>query len=220
MGKVSLRRVGRLAGWGALAAFGVLVMRTMARGLMSAYDSSDFPDALAVKLDALPVIFPLHMVTGALALPLVALAAGLGEWEPQRRWHRRLARLAALDVLVAGVTAWPVALVDPVTTGSALGFSAQAAVWLGLLALGIVRIRSGDVSGHRAAMLAMAATASGAMFFRVYLGLWAGFGNGRHYRLFYACDAWVAWALPLAVTLWWLRADMFRLKPRAELAKG
>ena len=47
-------------------------------------------------------------------------------------------------------------------------------------------------------MLLMAATTPGAIFFRIYLALWAIFGNFRHYEAFYAIDAWIAWTLPLA----------------------
>jgi hypothetical protein len=46
-------------------------------------------------------------------------------------------------------------------------------------------------------MLLMAATTSGAIFFRVFLGLWAKFGTMQHFEIFYALDAWVAWLLPL-----------------------
>ena len=46
-------------------------------------------------------------------------------------------------------------------------------------------------------MLLMAATTTGAIFFRIFLALWAMFGNFRHYEAFYAFDAWIAWTLPL-----------------------
>ena len=47
-------------------------------------------------------------------------------------------------------------------------------------------------------MLLMAATTTGAVFFRVYLALFAILGHPRHYEAFYAADAWLAWTLPLA----------------------
>ena len=46
-------------------------------------------------------------------------------------------------------------------------------------------------------MVMLAATTSGAIFFRIYLALWAIFAQGKHFELFYACDAWIAWLLPL-----------------------
>ncbi|MFM5884359.1 MAG: DUF2306 domain-containing protein [Novosphingobium sp.] len=162
----------------------------------------DFPEELAVKAELLPLIFDIHMISGGLALILVPLAIGLSR---HPRWHRPLARIAALDVLTAGVTAFPVALTAPVTIGSALGFCAQGLTWLVLLGLAIRAIRRGDAARHRAFMLLMAAATSGAVFFRIYLALWAIFAQGRGYALFYALDAWIAWLLPLILVSWLLK---------------
>jgi Predicted membrane protein (DUF2306) len=187
----------------------VLVMRTMVQGIISAINPGDFPEDLAVKLELLPVTFPLHMVSGALALLLGPAAWGLGELARRRggNWraaHRWLGRLAAFDVLVAGLTAFPVSLVAPVTLVSAAGFCAQGAVWLGLLGAGLWHIAQGRVAAHRACMIAMIAVTSGAIFFRVYLAFWAILAQGRFFVVFYACDAWAGWLLPLAFATWWL----------------
>ena len=144
------------------------------------------------------------MVSGGLALLLVPLAIALRH---HPRWHRLAGRIAAVDVAVAGITALPVALVVPVTMGSALGFTAQGCVWLALLALGIWHIRNGRIAAHRAMMVTLAATTSGAIFFRIYLALWAIFAHGRHFDLFYACDAWIAWALPLGISARFMRQN-------------
>lgn len=161
---------------------------------MQTFDQDDFPEDLLIKVELLPVIFPLHMFTGALALLLIPLVLLARRWP---RWHRIAGRIAAVDILIAGVTAYPVALVAPVTWWSAAGFTAQATVWLGLLALGIWNIRHGRIAAHRACMIMMAATATGAIFFRVYLASWVVFAQGRHFNVFYAVDAWIAWLLPL-----------------------
>jgi uncharacterized membrane protein YozB (DUF420 family) len=137
------------------------------------------------------------MITGALALILVPLALVLRR---RPRWHRPVGRIAAADVLVSGLTAYPVAWMAPVTAWSAAGFSAQATTWLVLLALGIVNIRRRRIAAHRNCMLLMLATTSGAVFFRIYLALWAMYGPSRSFELFYACDAWIAWLLPLGLT--------------------
>lgn len=180
-----------------LAAIAAFVIATAYKALLAPWQIDDFPEELAVKAELLPVTFALHMVSGGLALVLVPLAILLRR---QPGWHRRVARIAALDVAVAGVTAFPVALVAPVTRWSAWGFTAQGAVWLALLGLGLWHIRAGRAEQHRACMLLMAATMTGAIFFRVYLALWAIFAQGRHYELFYAIDAWVAWSVPLGLT--------------------
>lgn len=180
----------------------LLVIYTAAKALYSPWLVDDFPEELAIKAELMPAIFPLHMVSGALALILVPVALLLRR---RPRWHRPAGRIAASIVAVAGLTAFPVALIEPVTLGSALGFATQGAVWLVLLGLGLWNIRQGRVAAHRTCMLLMAATTSGAVFFRVYLALFAMGGSYRHYELFYACDAWFAWGLPLIATALWLK---------------
>ena len=179
----------------ALTAIGLFVIRTAALALYSPWQVDDFPEALAVKVELLPWLFPLHMIAGGLVLLLIPATLLVRR---HARWHRPLGRVTALVVVVAGVTAFPVALIAPVTPVSAWGFAAQGAVWLALLAIGLRNIRLRRTRAHRAAMLLMAATMTGAVFFRIYLALWALFGDLRHYETFYAADAWIAWTLPLA----------------------
>ena len=181
--------------WIILAALALFVIQTAVKALRSPWQIDDFPEALAIKVELLPWLFPLHMVAGGLVLLLIPLTLLLRHWP---RWHRPLGRITATVVLVAGLTAFPVALVAPVTPVSAWGFAAQGFVWLVLLALGLRNIRLRRRQAHRAAMLLMAATTTGAIFFRVYLALWAIFGTFRYYEAFYAADAWIAWTLPLA----------------------
>ena len=183
-----------------IAAIALYVMLAAWKALRTPFVLDDFPEELAIKVELLPLLFPLHMITGGLALLLVPLTF-VARRRP--RWHRPLGRITAANILIAGVTAFPVALVAPVTRVSALGFSAQATVWLTLLALGIYNIRRGRVAAHRACMLLMAATTSGALVFRIALASWAilasALGSARHYEAFYAADAWAAWALPLGL---------------------
>jgi len=186
-----------------LTAISVFVLYTALKGFHAAIDSEDFPEALAVKVELLPLIFPVHMVTGAAALILAPLALALRR---RRHWHRWLGRIAAADVLVSGLTAYPVAWAAPVTFWSSAGFSAQATVWLALLGFGTVNIRRRRIAAHRACMLMMLATTSGAVFFRIWLALWAIFGTSRGFETFYACDSWLAWLLPLGATALWLRS--------------
>ena len=193
-----------------LSAIALLASYTAARGLLSAFANDDFPEALAVKVELLPLLFPLHMVTGSLALFLLPLTIALRR---RPKWHRPLGRLAAADELVAGLTAYPVAWVAPVTTASALGFSAQATVWLVLLALALNHIRHRRIAAHWRCMLLMTATTAGAIVFRLLLAGWAMLGSSRWFETFYACDAWVGWLLPLTTTALILRR---RLAPLPE----
>lgn len=202
----------RLSALAVVAGLGLYLGVAAWKAIVSAFAHEQFPEALLIKVEELPIVFPVHMVTGGLALLLVPLALLLRG----TRWHRIAGRMAAIDVLVAGVTAFPVALVAPVTPWSAAGFVAQAAVWLGLLTAGVWNIRHGRVKAHQTCMLLMAAVTSGAMFFRLYLGLWAVHGTRQHFKLFYAADAWLAWSLPLlamAAVLYALRVRQRRPAP-------
>lgn len=188
-------------------------MRTAWRAFAAAFDNGDFPEKLAVKVELMPVLFPLHMVSGAGALLLVPLALSLHH---RTRWHRPVGRIAALTVIVAGLTAFPAALIAPVTWVSALGFSTQAAVWLLLLGRGLLAIRRHDIARHRASMVMMAAVTSGVVLFRIYLALWAILAHGRHFAPFYACNAWLAWLLPLLASVLWL----YRTDAKASPGRG
>jgi hypothetical protein len=195
-----------------LGAIGLFVIETAWKALRAPWLVDDFPEALAVKVELLPWLFPLHMITGGLALVLVPLTLLLRR---HARWHRLAGRITALDVLIAGLTAFPVALIAPVTPLSAWGFAAQGAVWLVLLGLGIWNIRRRKIAAHRACMLLMAATTTGALFFRIYLALFAMYGDLRHYERFYALDAWIAWSFPLAGMAFFLkRTGAFGTLPR------
>ena len=178
-----------------LAVAALFVTYTALRAFQSALDQSNFPESLAIKVEEYPVVFVIHMVTGGLALALIPLAIAMR----YSLFHKWFGRVAAADVLVAGVTAIPVAWYAPVTAYSGAGFIAQAITWMTLLALGIWNIRRGSVKAHQACMLMMAAVTSGAMFFRIYLALWAIYGVHRYWRAFYSLDAWIAWLIPLAV---------------------
>ncbi len=178
-----------------LAGLGIFVTYAALRAISESWDNDGFPEALAVKLELMPLIFPIHMVAGGLSLLLVPLALNLRG----TRWHRQMGRVAAFDILLAGLTAIPVALDQPVTRVSAAGFTMQALTWMSLLGFGIWHIRRGHVAQHRAAMLMLAAVTSGALFFRLYLALWKLVGLRGHFNEFYACDAWVAWMLPLMI---------------------
>ena len=149
------------------------------------------------------------MVAGGLSLLLVPATIYLRG----TKFHRFFGRVAAIDILLAGLTAPFVAWAVPVTVISAAGFTAQSVMWMGLLAAGIWNIRRARVNAHQTCMLLMAAVTSGAMFFRIFLGLWTRFGNHRYFYDFYALNAWIAWTLPLFV----MGAILLRKNLRREL---
>lgn len=180
------------------------------RAISEAVYNDGFPEALAVKVELLPIVFPVHMVTGGLSLLLVPITL----FARGTTWHRFWGRLTASDILLAGVTAPFVAWAAPVTVVSAAGFTAQSVVWVGLLLVGVWNIRHGRIVAHQNCMLLVAAVTSGALFFRIYLALWAGYGDRHYFKDFYALDAWIAWMLPLFVMAMILR---YKSKTRASL---
>lgn len=175
----------------------LFVTYTAIRAISEAYFSDGFPEALAVKVELLPLIFPIHMVAGGLSLLLVPVTIYLR----RTRLHKFFGRIAAADILVAGLTAPFVAWAVPVTIISAAGFTAQSITWMGLLIAGIWNIRNGRVNAHQACMLLMAAVTSGALFFRIFLAFWARFGDHHYFNQFYALNAWIAWGIPLLAVL-------------------
>ncbi len=196
-----------------IVGLGIFVISTAFKALGEAFNTDDFPELLAVKVELLPIIFPLHMITGGLALLLVPTAILLRH----TRWHKWAGRVAAADILTAGITAIPVALAAPLTPIVAAGFSTQAVVWMALLAKGLWHIRRGEVASHWQAMVMMASVTSGAMFFRIYLALWAIFGTRHYLAIFYGLDSWLAWTLPLLITALILKRRPLAAAPALRL---
>lgn len=195
-----------------IAAIVILAVATLylflvaAKGLGAAFDQNDFPETLLIKMEAMPLLFPVHMVTGALALLMVPLTYMLR----RRPAHRWVGGGTAALVLVSGVTALPVALYEPVTLWSGAGFTAQALTWLTLLGLGLYSLWKRRYRAHRYYMLLMAAVTMGAAFFRIFLALWAAFGTGRDYHLVYSLDSWIGWLLPLSIMIMVLQRPKVR----------
>jgi Predicted membrane protein (DUF2306) len=194
-------RIMAICRWLSFACLASFVTYVALRGISESWDNDGFPEALAIKLELMPLIFPVHMATGGLALLLVPLAIYLRHTP----WHKWAGRFAAADILISGITAVPVALAYPVTRISSFGFTAQAFTWMLLLGFGIYHIKNRRTEQHRSCMLLLAAVTSGAMFFRVYLGLWKLVGTRDYFTTFYAIDAWLAWALPLFAMAIYLR---------------
>ena len=201
----SLSRSARAVILSLLVAFACcFVLYVALTALGEAFVNDQFPEPLAIKLERWPILFPVHMLSGGLALLLIPLAILLRD---RPEVHRVVGRIAAIDIMIAGLTAFPVAWIAPVSAWSGAGFIAQAVVWMSLLALGIWHIRHRRRARPRAYMLLAAATAVGAILFRVFLALWAVLGTPRHFVLFYSIDAWVAWLGPLTAMAWWLRRE-------------
>lgn len=154
------------------------------------------PDVLLLVRQKLPLAFPLHMIASGLALIFIAIAAAARH---RRGLHRAIGRIAALCVLIGGLTALPVALASEAGPVAQAGFFAQGIVWLALLIAAVIAIRLGHIRRHARLMMAMAAVASGAIWLR--LALWLALALQLPFEASYALAAWAAWCLPLGLVL-------------------
>lgn len=143
-----------------------------------------------------PILFPLHMVSSALAL-LLAPAVIILRHRPE--FHRALGRLLGGFVVIGGLTALPVAILSHSTPWARAGFFVQGLVWLYLLTAAYLAIRAHDVRRHARLMLAMVAVTTGAVWFRVMTG--TAIALHLPFEPIYALSAWIGWMLPLAFVL-------------------
>lgn len=143
-----------------------------------------------------PILFPAHMVSSALALLLVP-AVILTRQRPQ--FHRPLGRLLGLFVVIGGLTALPVALLSHSAILARAGFFVQGLVWLYLLAAAYFAIRSHDIPRHAYLMMAMVAVTTGAVWFRLIIGMAIAFR--LPFEPTYTAAAWLGWMAPLAFIL-------------------
>ncbi len=180
--------------WAAAILAAALVAPVALVALATAAGFAELPDPLAAVQARVPVALTIHMASGALALVAVPLAFALRR---HPSWHRPLGRLAGLVVLVAGISALPVALAGTATPAARLAFATQAVVWLALLCCGTVAIRRRWLGLHRAAMICLCAVTSAALWLRpaTALAVHADVDFDRAY----AVIAWAAWLLPLLI---------------------
>jgi hypothetical protein len=154
------------------------------------------PYPLLLVLQRLPIAFPLHMIASGLALSVIPIAAFARH---HRRIHRVIGRMAAVCVVIGGLTALLVALASEASAAARAGFFVQGLVWLAALTTAIVAIRRGDRMRHARLMIAMAGVASGALWLRLVMAGAVVFG--WPFEPVYAVAAWMCWLIPLAIAL-------------------
>ncbi|MCL2716544.1 MAG: DUF2306 domain-containing protein [Alphaproteobacteria bacterium] len=195
---------------GVLVAYVGILIPVAWTGLELSLDGSTLPYPLAVILDRLPRVFPVHMAASALALALVPLAVLAWRWP---RWHRPLGRLAALCVVTGGIAALAVALNSVATWSARLGFVAQAVTWLGTLGLGLWCIRQHNVKGHAGWMAQMVVLTLSPVLLRLMAAVVV-MNRPRDFDFYYAVIAWVCWLVPLLMLrlwLWWRASRAIRV---------
>ncbi len=146
--------------------------------------------------ERIPLIFKIHMVTGAIMLLLAPVAVAVRH---DRRTHVMLGRVLGAFVVMAGLTAFPVAIISSSSLAARAGFFVQGLVWLGLFAAALAAIRKGKRWQHARLMLAMVAVTTGAVWFRVITGSAILFN--WPFAETYAVAAWAGWIVPLVLVV-------------------
>lgn len=152
------------------------------------------PYEMFLLAERVPLLFRVHMISSALALLLLPAAIATRR---NRNFHRPLGRALGVFVVVGGLTAIPVAVVSSSGDVARAGFFVQGLVWLGLLFSGWRAIRLRETGRHARMMLAMAAVTTGAVWFRLIVGLALYFE--LPFDVMYGLAAWIGWILPLAL---------------------
>lgn len=147
----------------------------------------------------------IHAVTAALALLLgpPQLLPGLRRRFPAA--HRLTGRAYAVAVLVAGLTALPVATNAAGGMMSALGFTALGVAWLWTTGMGVARAVQGRIAEHRRWMIRSYALTAAAITLRVLLP--ASGAAGGPFDIAYPAIAWLCWVPNAIAAEAWLRAE-------------
>ena len=155
------------------------------------------PYEMFVLAERMPVVFKAHMISSAFALLLIPAVIAMRRLPDV---HRMLGRVLGAFVVIGGLTALPVAIFSHSSLVARAGFFVQGLVWMALLASGIMAIRRGNRARHVSLMLAMAAVTTGAVWFRLMIGLAIYFH--LPFEPVYSAAAWIGWLVPLAIVLY------------------
>lgn len=124
-------------------------------------------------------------------------------------WHRWLGRAyLALGVLVGGSAGLYVAQFAFGGLVARMGFSMLSICWLISDAMAYLRIRQGDVAGHKRWMIRNVSMTFAAVTLRIYLG--AFFAMGMQFDEFYPLVSWLAWVPNLIIAEWYFNAVSMR----------
>lgn len=181
-------------------AWGLMVLLSLAVAAYAAALLADTPmrSSFVVALLAERPIATLGHFGGS----ALALAIGGFQLHPALRrrspaTHRWLGRLYALGVAAGGLAGLSMAWHANGGLPGQLGFALLAVAWLGCTALGVVRIRAGQVAAHRRWMLRSFALSFAAVTLRVYIP--ASQAAGIPFETAYPVIAWLCWVPNLLV---------------------
>ena len=116
--------------------------------------------------------------------------------------HRWVGRVYVLGVLVAGTSGAVAAIGTTAGPVAGAGFLLLGLLWIGCTLEALLRIRGGDVEGHRRWMVRSVALTLSAVTLRLYLG--GATATGADFDAVYPAIAWLCWVPNLVVAQWWL----------------
>jgi uncharacterized membrane protein len=194
--------------WAAMAFF---ALQASCEGLSTVFgDPRGMDPMFRDKYVAHLALVRLHGVAGATALCLGLLP--FLRWTLRLKAHARLGRLYGLSVVVAGLTALPMALMAEGGPLSRLAFLGLALCWLATIAVAIAAARNRRWALHRRFMVRNYALTYSAVLSRLLLnGLQA--EGWMRFEDIYPVISWT-WLLGLAVGEWWLWYSQRHLKVR------
>lgn len=147
-----------------------------------------------------PVSTPLHLALGALVIVLAPLQLSARLRRSYVALHRWGGRAYALGVLLSGLGGLALATVSKGGVPAHLGFGLLSLTWIATTAMGVQRMRAGDVAGHRRWMTHSFALTFAAVTLRLYIPL--GVVLGLPEEPAYQVIAWLCWVPNVLVAEW------------------
>lgn len=193
-GRPALRRLG----WGTLAVLSWLV------GAYAVYLVSTgfaaIPDGPADN--GVPLALRVHVAAAAVPLLLWPLQTVRALRRRAPALHRWVGRVYVVGVLAAGVSGAVAAIGTTAGPVAGAGFLLLGLMWIGTTLEALLRVRGGDVEGHRRWMVRSVALTLSAVTLRLYLG--GATALGADFDAVYPAIAWLCWVPNLVLAQWWL----------------
>lgn len=167
----------------------------------------------------LPWLDELHFLAGGVALIVGVFGFRRDLLARHTALHHRLGFLYLLAVFLSGGSALALAAFSHGGMTTHLGFGALAVVWMGASLLGLLRIKAGDVPGHRAWMVRSYAVCCAAITLRVELPLLVPLTGS--FTPAYQIVSWLCWVPNLLFAEWYLaRTDLAGRRRRRTALTG
>ena len=167
-------------------------------------------------IERLPLAALVHFTGGA-----IALAVGPFQFSARLRAralpvHRWSGRIYVISILASGVAGLTLAVNSTAGGWARWGFGLLAVAWLATTTVGYLRVRGGNVTGHRRWMIRSYALTLAAVTLRLYMP--RAMVMDWPMEIAYPAIAWLCWVPNLFVAEWIVRSSA-RPVPRSALAE-